>query len=185
LLARVFFLAFGKASSTSFWHPNLQSSIFGNDGLRIALQSSSELKQRQNELACPGSSPVLTSSTHPRKLVCKEVAALPAGLTGLACVTLIVVAAATASTAAEALSAPASAWGVGLRLRFVDLQCASAQLSSVQCSDRFVRFCRVRHLDESEAPGAAGLAIRNNADALDCSVCLKQAAKLRFGGAVR
>jgi hypothetical protein len=35
LLARVFFLAFGKAGSSSSGHSNLQSSNFGNSGLAL------------------------------------------------------------------------------------------------------------------------------------------------------
>jgi hypothetical protein len=39
--------------------------------------------------------------------------------------------------------------------------------------------------DKGEAARAAGFAIRNNADALDCSVRLEYAAQFRLGGAMR
>src|ERR1039458_6784894 len=110
---------------------------------------------------------------------------LPAGFAGLTRVPLVIVAAAAAS-ATEALStASAAARRVGLRFRFVDLQGAAAEFGSIQRRYRLVRFRRIGHLDEAEAAGAAGFAVGDNADFLDCAMRLKQAAQLWFGGAVR
>ena len=78
LLARVFFLAFGKTRSTSSWHTNLQSSKFGNSGWRFRTLVKFDFRQQQR---------------NPRRLrMSAAVSQLPAGFPGLACVSLIVVA---------------------------------------------------------------------------------------------
>src|ERR1022692_1396533 len=94
----------------------------------------------------------------------------------------LIVVAAAASTAKTLSSSTARR--IGLRLRLVNLQRATAKLSSIQCCDSFIRFRRIGHLDKGEAPGAAGFTVRNNADTLDCAMRLEQAAKLGFRGAV-
>src|SRR5579863_2710142 len=99
-------------------------------------------------------------------------ALLPAGFPGLARVPLIVVAASTAATA-KPFSAAASARRISLWLRLVDLQCAAAKVGAIQCSHGFVRFAGVRHLNESEAAGASGFAVGNNAYTLHGAVSLK------------
>src|SRR5579864_4473497 len=99
-------------------------------------------------------------------------ALLPAGFPGLARVPLIVVAASTAASA-KPFTTAASARRISLWLRLVDLQCAAAKIGAIQCGNGFVGFAGVRHLDESEAAGTSGFAVRDNAHALHGAVSLK------------
>jgi hypothetical protein len=167
LLARVFFLAFGKTRSSSSWHPNLQFSKFGKSGWRFALQSNSELRQRRER------NPDFPVHT------------LPARFPGLARVTLIIVPTAT-STASKSLSAasPPAARGISLRLRFVDLEGATSKVSAIQCRYSFIGLAGIGHLDKCETAGSASFPVRDYTDAFDRPVRLEQPAKLWLGSAV-
>jgi len=87
---------------------------------------------------------------------------------------LIIVAASTASTA-KALST-AAARRIGLWLGLVDLQSAAAKLRSIQSRYRLVSFRCIGHFDKAEAAGSAGFAVRYDADFLDRAMSFKQAA---------
>jgi hypothetical protein len=63
---------------------------------------------------------------------------------------------------------------------FVHVQRPSGKLSTIKRRDRFFAFFGVRHLDESEATRAAGIAIRHNADPIHLSVGSKKVAQLIF-----
>jgi hypothetical protein len=172
LLARVFFLAFGKTGSTSSWHSNLQSFVIHRTSAQRLKPLLILRRSRRGLEAAPlqnwhGKAGPFTG---PR-------VELPAGFPGLARVALIIVATAAAS-ATEALAAPtASAPGsISLWLRFVDLKGAPAEFRSVQCRDRLVGFRRIRHLDKAEAASAASFTVGDDTDAFDCAMRFKQAA---------
>lgn len=96
----------------------------------------------------------------------------------------LVVVATTTASAAKALATPAAARRIGLRFSLVDLQRAATQFLAIQCCDCLVGFGWIFHFNKGEAPRAAGFAVRNYADFLDCAVRLKYTAQFRFGCAV-
>jgi hypothetical protein len=71
---------------------------------------------------------------------------------------------------------------VRFRTGFVDVQRSTIELPAVQLSDRAIRIRIGAHLDKSKTSCLAGIAIRNNTDTLDGSVCLEQRAYRIFGG---
>jgi hypothetical protein len=101
-------------------------------------------------------------------------------------VTLIVVPTSTASASSKPLSATstAAARRIRLGLRLVDFQGATSKVGPVQCRNSLIGFAGIGHLDKSKAAGSAGFAVRDNTDALDCAVRLKQSAKLWLGSAM-
>jgi hypothetical protein len=121
---------------------------------------------------------------------------LPARLSGLARVALVIIATsattaaftstaagAAATTAAEAASpttakaSTSSASGtVRLRLGFVDLQSASLEFGAVQRSDGFFGLAGVRHFNERKTAGPAGFAVGDQADFFNCPVGLEESA---------
>ena len=63
---------------------------------------------------------------------------------------------------------------------FVHVQRPSGKLRTIKRRDRFFAFFGVRHLDESEATRAAGIAVGYNADPIHLSVGSKKVAQLIF-----
>jgi hypothetical protein len=108
---------------------------------------------------------------------------LPARFAWLAWVATIVVAPASATTAAKALAATATAaaWAVGLWLGLIDGQGASTQIGSVQRGDRLIGFAGVGHFYEREASRAAGIPVGNEGDFFDCAVRLENVSQFGFG----
>jgi hypothetical protein len=100
--------------------------------------------------------------------------------------TLIIVPTAATSASPKPLSAtsPPAARGIGLRLRFVDFEGATSQVSAVQCRNRFIGLAGIGHLDKCETAGSAGFPVCDNTDAFDRAVRLEQPAKLWLGSAV-
>src|ERR1700687_398420 len=94
-------------------------------------------------------------------------------------------ASAASTTGAKAASTAASAGTVRLRLRLIDLQRSSAQFGSVQGGNGLFGFAGVSHFNERKAARAASFPVGDQADLFDCSVSLEKAAELGFGGAVR
>jgi hypothetical protein len=94
------------------------------------------------------------------------------------------VAAAAAPTATAAIAAAftsttaASAFGPG----FVDIEGTAAHLMTVQTADGLIAFGVVGHLDKSKTAGLSRFAIRNDADAVDCTVRFEERADILFGG---
>jgi hypothetical protein len=102
----------------------------------------------------------------------------------LAGVTLIVVATATAATAAEAFPPTAASAtaprSIGLWFGFVDFQSSTSEAGSIQRGDRFIGFTGIGHFDKSKAASPAGFPVGDDADALDCAVRLEESAKFWF-----
>jgi hypothetical protein len=115
----------------------------------------------------------------------QETRKLPALFARLPSVTLIVIAS-TAATTTKSLSAAAAptSWPVRLRLRFVDLQRASAQLRPIQRSYRLVRFRGIRHLHKSETARPAGLPVGHDAHFFHRTMSLEYGPQLGLGCAV-
>jgi hypothetical protein len=87
----------------------------------------------------------------------------------------------TAATGSAAKGPTATAFG--LRTRFVHVQSAAAELSSVQSGYRALRLAFIRHFNESEASRSACIAIGFDADPLNLAVSLKEGTHALFGGA--
>ena len=68
----------------------------------------------------------------------------------------------------------AAARPLGLWAGFVDIQRSAIEICPVQCGDGLLALPVVAHLDESEAPGLACIAIRDNVDAPNVAVSFKQ-----------
>jgi hypothetical protein len=83
------------------------------------------------------------------------------------------------STLAAATAAAKAAVGFGTR--FIDVQRAATQVAAIQLSDRAIRFRVAAHLDESESLRLPGVAIRDDADALDRAVRLEHGPDCVFG----
>src|SRR5580698_7246206 len=86
-----------------------------------------------------------------------------------------------ATTATTAAATPASKTAFRFRTRFVDIQRPAIQLSSIQFSDRTIRFRVGTHLDKSEPTGLPGIAVGNDVDPLDGTVRLEQRSDRSFG----
>jgi hypothetical protein len=77
------------------------------------------------------------------------------------------------STAAEATSpTPAATFGFGTS--FVNVEGSAANLFAIDGVDRALAFRVVRHFDECEPSGLAGIAIRDNVDTINAAVRFKQ-----------
>jgi len=85
-----------------------------------------------------------------------------------------------ATTATSPAVTAATTDALCFRPCFVHVQRPSGKLSTIKRCDRFFAFFGVRHLDESEATRAAGIAIRHNADPIHLSVGSKKVAQLIF-----
>jgi hypothetical protein len=99
-------------------------------------------------------------------------------------VTIAATAATTAATAAiPAATATTTTAAAALHLGtgFVDVQGAATYLSSVQGGDRFVSLFPVRHLHETKAARAAGVAIGHDADAVNLSMRLEHLSQFFLG----
>src|SRR5437763_8457238 len=72
-----------------------------------------------------------------------------------------------AATATEAATAAAAATAGAGALGLLDLDGAAVQARAVELADRRLGFLVRRHLDETEAAGAAGIAIGDDARGLD------------------
>ena len=91
-------------------------------------------------------------------------------------------AASAAASAAVTASAASTAAAFRLRPRLVDVDGASADLRSIQCSDGFFPVLVARHLYKSEATRAAGIAVSHDAHAVDLSVGFEQLPQFVFVG---
>jgi hypothetical protein len=97
-------------------------------------------------------------------------------------VTIAATAAATAAPAAiPAATATTTAAALHLGTGFVDVQGAATYLGSVQGGDRFVSLFPVRHLHETKAARAAGVAIGHDADAVNLSMRLEHLSQFFLG----
>src|SRR3954465_2805628 len=81
---------------------------------------------------------------------------------------------------ASAAFATATASPVGLRARFIHIDCPSAELAAVQSRNGLVAFFAICHFDETESPRSSGFAIGENADAIDRPVRFEDFAQLFF-----
>jgi hypothetical protein len=91
----------------------------------------------------------------------------------------------SATTTTGTSTAPRSAGtAVGLRARFVDVQCASSELFPVQSGNSLLGFGRVRHFYKRKPSGASGVAVGDQTDLIDFAVGFKQGSQFRFRGAV-
>lgn len=79
-------------------------------------------------------------------------------------------------TTPSAIAATTEGWPFFTGASFVDVQPATAKLTSIQRLNGPFRLLVIRHLHEGKAPGAPRLAISNDTDAVHCSVRLKVAA---------
>ena len=86
----------------------------------------------------------------------------------------------SATAASSAITATTTANALRLGPCFVHVQRASGKLSAIERRNCLFSFFGVRHLDESEATRAAGIAIRDDADAIHLSVGSKKVAQLIF-----
>jgi hypothetical protein len=129
---------------------------------------------------------------------------LPAWLSRLARVTLIVVASTAtarrasttptgASTAPTRSSTPTAAGtataaetsaALGLGTRFIDVQCTATEFLAVEGRNGLLSLGGVGHFYESKPARTPGVTVRNNTDLVDFSVGLKQSPQLGFGCAV-
>src|SRR5437899_11738801 len=90
---------------------------------------------------------------------------------------------------ASAASASFSAFPVSTRAlwpatRFIDIQLAAVQLSTIQFGDRLVRISRAGHLHEGKPPRLARITVRDDPYAIDRTISCKQLAQLIFSGLV-
>src|SRR6266404_6297349 len=69
----------------------------------------------------------------------------------------------------------------GLRARFVDIQRSAVEFLAVQAGNGTVRIRRDAHLDKAETFRLTGIAVGNDIDALDSSVCLEHRSNRIFG----
>jgi hypothetical protein len=159
LLPRLLFLAFIKSGSSS-WHSQFLLSFFAS-----------------------GAGPQLYASG-----CFQETRKLPARFARLACVPLIIIAPASPSSTAATKplsTATATPLGtVGLGLRLVDFQRASAQFRPVQRRDSLVGLGGIGHFHESKAAGTAGFAIGHNADFFHRTMSLEYGSQFGLGSAV-
>jgi hypothetical protein len=84
-----------------------------------------------------------------------------------------------AATAAATTTASKTAFRLGTR--FVYVERPAVQLSSIQFSDCTIRFRVGAHFDKSESTGLPGIPVRDDVNALDCSVRLEQRSDRSFG----
>src|SRR5580658_9823975 len=84
-------------------------------------------------------------------------------------------------TTPTSATTPAAKAAFGLGTRFVDIQRAAIQLSSIQLSDRTIRFRISAHLNKPEAAGLPGIAVGNDVYALHGSIRLEQRSNRSFG----
>jgi hypothetical protein len=87
------------------------------------------------------------------------------------------------ATAAEAAAAAvaASAAAVFFRTSFVDVQRSPIQIPAVDFGNGPIPLGVIAHFDESKASGLARIAVRDDADAVDGSVCFKHGSNPVFG----
>jgi hypothetical protein len=105
---------------------------------------------------------------------------LPAGLAappGTAATAAATTVRASSATAAETSTAATLGFGAG----FINIQRPAVELRSVERGDRLIRFGGIRHFDEGETTGAAGVAVGYQVDALHTSVRLEERSDGRFG----
>jgi len=76
-------------------------------------------------------------------------------------------------TVATALSAAATAATVFLGTRFVDVQRAAIQVAAVEFADGTIAFGVVAHFDKAKTSGLPGIAVGDDADAIDLAVRFK------------
>src|SRR5580704_7738767 len=95
---------------------------------------------------------------------------------------LIAIATALAAAAVTTASASAAA-GSAIRFRtsFVDRQCASIEFPAAEGFDGAIPFRIDSHLDEGKTLLLSCIAVRDDADAIDGSVFLKQGSNRVFG----
>jgi hypothetical protein len=91
-------------------------------------------------------------------------------------------AAAGTTAAAAAAAARTSSTAFGLGARFVHLQVAAAEIFAVERGDGLGGFVVIRHFNESETAGAAGLAVHYDVNARDLTEGLKQRLQIALGG---
>src|SRR5437588_4046213 len=98
---------------------------------------------------------------------------LPARLSRLTCMALIVVTPATTSgtstTWTSAARTAASRWTTTISLgpRFIDIQSAPTQFLAIKCSNSLLGFGGIPHFDECKTTRTAGITIGYDADLLD------------------
>ena len=108
-------------------------------------------------------------------LICRrwlDLVAIPASATTTA------VPAATATTIATAATTSAAALDLGTR--FVDVQCASANLGAIQGRNGFFSVFRAGHFDEAETARAPGVPVRHDADPVHLPMYLEELAQFVF-----
>src|SRR5438045_1212911 len=111
---------------------------------------------------------------------------LPARLSRLPRVTMIVIPSSAAGVSSSASAkALAAAWTVRLRLGFINLKGSAAEFGTVQCCNSLLSFTRIRHFDECKTARTSGFPIRHHADLVNLAVCLEETAQLGLGGAMR
>jgi hypothetical protein len=83
----------------------------------------------------------------------------------------------TASSAASASATTTTAAAtLCLWTSFIDVQCAAAELRSIQSSDCLFSVFVIRHFHETEAARPTGIAIRHDGDPIDLPILLKHLA---------
>jgi hypothetical protein len=107
---------------------------------------------------------------------------LPSRFARLTWMSAVVIAPSTSSTAK---TMAASSWTFGLGFGFVDRQCPSTQIASIQSRDRFVGFTGIGHFHEPKATRPSRIPIGHKCDLFDRAMCLEDGAQLRFSCAVR
>src|SRR5438552_12916805 len=96
----------------------------------------------------------------------------------------LIIVATTAATATKSLSTTAAPGPVGLGLRLVDFQRASAQFRSIQRRHGFIGLGCIGHFHKSKSASAAGLPIGNYAHVFHRTVSFEHSSQFRFGCAV-
>src|ERR1019366_1977355 len=88
----------------------------------------------------------------------------------------------TPASAATEASATAARGAIGFRTGFVHIERPSVQGVTVEGGNGLIRLAFVFHLDECEAAGTSGLAIRHDPGAVHLAVALEEAADALLGG---
>jgi len=89
---------------------------------------------------------------------------------------LVAIAALAAEAAAAALVAATAEATVFLGARLIDVECPASDILTVQFGNGLIAFGVIRHLDETEAAGLAGIAIRYDTDAVNRPIRFKEGA---------
>ena len=90
--------------------------------------------------------------------------------------------ASTAASAAFAATAAAAAATLGFGTCLIHIEGSPTDLGAIESSDSLVAFLGVRHLHETKAAGAPGIAVGHDAYAIDLTISLEQPAQLVFTG---